>query len=105
MGASTSDTPSCRWMSCAGTVGRASSHHGSHVIPPHRRTRCPMSFNDLGKKDAPQHVDTPAQAEARAAAVADLKTKADAKAAKAATQREAKRAGAPAAAPAAKPNK
>jgi hypothetical protein len=49
-----------------------------------------MSFKDLGNKDAAPHVDTPAQAEARAAAVADLKAKADAKAAKNATQREAK---------------
>ncbi len=41
-----------------------------------------MSFKDLGKNKP--HVDTPAQAEARAAALAHLKEKADAKAAKAA---------------------
>jgi hypothetical protein len=40
-----------------------------------------MSFKDLGKKDAAPHVDTPEQAEARAAA-AELKAKHDAKAAR-----------------------
>lgn len=49
-----------------------------------------MSFKDLGNKNAPPHVDTPAQAEARAQAVADVKAKADAKAARAAAQREGK---------------
>lgn len=49
-----------------------------------------MSFKDLEKKNAAPHVDTPAQAEARAAAAADLKTKTDAKAARNAAQREAK---------------
>ncbi len=49
-----------------------------------------MGFKDLGNKSASPHVDTPAQAEARAAATADLKAKSDAKAAKNATQREAK---------------
>ena len=43
-----------------------------------------MSFSDAFKKNAEKHVDTPAQAEARAAAVAEVKSKADAKAAKAA---------------------
>ncbi|HEX9052244.1 MAG TPA: hypothetical protein VF841_17075 [Anaeromyxobacter sp.] len=51
-----------------------------------------MSFKDLGNKNAKPHVDTPAQAEARAAAVADLKAKADAKAAKAAADRAAEKA-------------
>lgn len=50
-----------------------------------------MSFKDLGDKDAAPHVDTPAQAEARAQAAADVKTRADAKAARAATNREGKR--------------
>jgi hypothetical protein len=50
-----------------------------------------MSFSDLGKKTEP-HVDSPAQAEARAAAAADVKAKADAKTARAAVQREAKKA-------------
>lgn len=49
-----------------------------------------MGFKDLDKKNAAPHVDTPAQAEARAAAAADLKTKTDAKAAKNAAQREAR---------------
>lgn len=49
-----------------------------------------MSFKDLGKKNAPPHVDSPAEAEARAAAVADVKAKADAKAAHAATQHAGK---------------
>jgi len=49
-----------------------------------------MSFKDLANRTNAPHVDTPAQAEARAAATADLKAKADAKAAKNATQREAK---------------
>jgi hypothetical protein len=49
-----------------------------------------MSFKDLSKKSITPHVDTPAQAEARVQAAADVKTKADAKAAKNATQREAK---------------
>ncbi len=49
-----------------------------------------MSFKELSKKSVSPHVDTPAQAEARAQAAADVKTKADAKAAKNATQREAK---------------
>lgn len=56
-----------------------------------------MSFKDLGEKNVAPHVDTPAQAEARAAAVADLKAKADAKAAKAAAHREAEKATVPAA--------
>jgi hypothetical protein len=50
-----------------------------------------MSFKDLGKKDAAPHVDTPAQAEARAQAAADVKTKADARAARAAAHRQGKR--------------
>lgn len=50
-----------------------------------------MSFSDLGKKTEP-HVDTPAQAEARAQAMEDVKAKADAKSARAATQREGKKA-------------
>lgn len=49
-----------------------------------------MGFKDLGTKGAAPHVDTPAQAEARAAAVADLKAKTDAKAAKSAAQRDAR---------------
>ncbi|BDG05632.1 hypothetical protein [Anaeromyxobacter oryzae] len=49
-----------------------------------------MSFKDLEKKNAAPHVDTPAQAEARAAAAADLKAKTDAKAARNAAQRDAK---------------
>lgn len=48
-----------------------------------------MGFKDLSSKSTP-HQDTPAQAEARAAAAADVKTKSDAKAAKNATQRESK---------------
>lgn len=59
-----------------------------------------MSFNDLGKKDAAPHVDTPVEAEARAQAAADLK----AKAARAAAQREGKR-DAATPSPAAKPDK
>jgi hypothetical protein len=47
-----------------------------------------MSFNDLGKKSTEPHVDTPAQAEARAQAAVDLKAKADAKTAKNAARRE-----------------
>lgn len=50
-----------------------------------------MSFHDLYKKTEP-HVDTPAQAEARAQAMADVKAKADAKTARAAAQRETKKA-------------
>lgn len=46
-----------------------------------------MSFNDLGNKNAPPHVDTPAEAEARAQAATDRKAKADARAAHAATKR------------------
>ncbi len=49
-----------------------------------------MSFKDLGNRNAPPHVDTPAQAEARAQAAADLKARADARAARAAAQREGK---------------
>lgn len=49
-----------------------------------------MSFSNLGKKTEP-HVDTPAQAEARAQAMEDVKAKATAKSAKAATQREGKK--------------
>jgi hypothetical protein len=45
-----------------------------------------MGFKDLSNKSVTPHVDTPAQAEARAHAVDDLKAKADAKAAKAAAQ-------------------
>jgi hypothetical protein len=63
-----------------------------------------MSFNDLGKKDVPPHVDTPLEAEARMKAAADLKAKADANATRAAAHREAKRAVAKPA-PAAKPTK
>ena len=47
-----------------------------------------MGFKDLSSKNPQPHVDTPAQAEARSQAAADLKAKADAKTAKAATQRE-----------------
>lgn len=47
-----------------------------------------MSFNDLGKKDSEPHVDTPAEAEARAQATVDLKAKADAKTAKNTAKRE-----------------
>jgi len=47
-----------------------------------------MSFNDLGNKNAPPHVDTPAEAEARAQAANDRKAKADAEAARAAAKRE-----------------
>jgi hypothetical protein len=50
-----------------------------------------MSFNDLGAKNAPSHVDTPEQAEARAQAVAGVKAKAEAKAAKAAARRESQK--------------
>jgi hypothetical protein len=49
-----------------------------------------MGFKDLSSKNPKQHVDTPAQAEARAQAAADLKAKGDARAAKAAAQRDAK---------------
>jgi hypothetical protein len=49
-----------------------------------------MSFKDLSSKNVAPHVDTPAQAEARAQAVADQKTRVDAKAAKAAARRAAK---------------
>jgi len=49
-----------------------------------------MSFNDLGNKDAPPHVDTPAEAEARAQAANDRKAKADAEAARAAAKRESR---------------
>jgi hypothetical protein len=47
-----------------------------------------MSFNDLGNKAIEPHVDTPAQAEARAQAAVDLKAKADAKTAKNAARRD-----------------
>ena len=43
-----------------------------------------MGFKDLSNKNAPPHVDTPAQAAARAEAAADLKAKADARTAAAA---------------------
>lgn len=49
-----------------------------------------MSFKDLSSKNVAPHVDTPAQAEARAQAAADLKTRVDAKAARAAARRAAK---------------
>jgi hypothetical protein len=49
-----------------------------------------MSFKDLENKNAPQHVDTPAEAEAREQARADVKAKADAKTARAAAKREGK---------------
>lgn len=42
-----------------------------------------MSFADTFKKKVEPHVDTPAQAEARAKAAADVQAKADAKAARA----------------------
>jgi len=51
-----------------------------------------MSFSDLSKKKVEPHVDTPAQAEARAQAAAHVKSKVDAKAARAAAQREGKKA-------------
>jgi hypothetical protein len=51
-----------------------------------------MSFSDLSKDRAQPHVDTPAQAEARAQAMADMRAKADAKVARAAVQRESKKA-------------
>ena len=44
-----------------------------------------MSFSDLFKKGTEPHVDTPAQAKARADAAATVKAKADAKSAKAAS--------------------
>jgi len=46
-----------------------------------------MSFNDLGNKNAPPHVDTPAEAEARAQAANDRKAKVDAQAARLAAKR------------------
>lgn len=48
-----------------------------------------MGFKDLSKKNVP-HVDTPAQAAARAEAAADVKAKADARTAANAAQREGK---------------
>ncbi len=49
-----------------------------------------MSFSDTFKKNPEKHVDTPAQAEARTAAAADVKSKTDAKTARDATLRTAK---------------
>ncbi len=49
-----------------------------------------MSFKDLENRNAPPHVDTPAEAQAREQARADVKAKADAKAARAAAKREGK---------------
>ena len=51
-----------------------------------------MSFADAFKKKTEPHVDTPAQAKARADAAAEVKAKADAKTARAATAREGKKA-------------
>lgn len=42
-----------------------------------------MSFADAFRKNPPPHVDTPAQAEARAKAVSEIQAKADARAARA----------------------
>jgi hypothetical protein len=54
-----------------------------------------MSFADTFKKTVAPHVDTPAQAEARANAVAKIQSDADAKTARAAAQRAGKKEGAP----------
>jgi hypothetical protein len=61
-----------------------------------------MSFSDTFKKKTEPHVDTPAQAKARADATAEVKAKADAKTAKAATARAGKKAEDAAATPATK---
>jgi hypothetical protein len=50
-----------------------------------------MSFSDIFKKKTEPHVDTPAQAKARADAAAEVKGKADAKTAKAAAARAGKK--------------
>ena len=49
-----------------------------------------MGFSDAFKKRTEPHVDTPAQAKARAEAAADVKAKADAKIARAAAAKAAK---------------
>lgn len=49
-----------------------------------------MGFSDAFKKNTEPHVDTPAQAKARADAVADVKAKADAKIARAAAGKAGK---------------
>jgi hypothetical protein len=54
-----------------------------------------MGFADIYKKTTEPHVDTPAQAKARADAAAEVKAKADAKTARAAAARAAKNAGQP----------
>lgn len=54
-----------------------------------------MGFADAFKKDHQQHVDSPAQAAARAEAAEKVKAKADANAARAAAHRAGKKEGAP----------
>ncbi|MFL5260863.1 MAG: hypothetical protein ACJ79R_13485 [Anaeromyxobacteraceae bacterium] len=54
-----------------------------------------MGFADAFKKSTGPHVDSPAQAKARAEAAEEVKSKADAKVAKAAEKRAGKKAEAP----------
>ena len=58
-----------------------------------------MGFSDAFKKRTEPHVDTPAQAKARADATTEVKAKADAKTARDAAVRAGKKGGSPATEP------
>ncbi len=68
--------------------------NGAHYVSSqsaNTRSRLHMSFSDTFKKKSEPHVDTPAQAKARADAVAEVKAKADAKIARAADAKAGKK--------------